>query len=508
MRSPHGRRSNAAPSNPYAIPDMIEPLPSSRPGWTVATLAAAVLLLAPAPAQSGSGLTLPGGYDSVVYASGLPSPPTALALDAQNRVFMATIDGQIRRLIDANQDGIAEAFTTFYGNPTWQLSSVTDILWIGTKLYVCHMGVITTLEDTNADDVADVVTDIVTNIPTGFHQNNGLLFDPPNHLLITNGSATDLGPETNPMNAAVLRCELSGANLAIHATGIRNCYRMARHPVTGDVFGGENEWNLHPTETLKGDEINVIVAGGAYGYPAHFGIPPTGAGTVPPMIILPQHTAPTGVVFNPNTAISGYRNEMFMTLFTQGSSATIVRVPVWYGVISGLPAGLAELFAGGFVNPIDVEFLPNGSLLVADFSAMTIHRIFPKTDAMVIIETPPSIGTAVPIRLRSPSHPGAIVYMGASLAPTPPVVLGANLVVYLDISSPVFALSVTPGNGYFNFPIPGNLDAAGEHLASLLVPNDPALQGIEVWLSYVVVDGAFTPLATSPEQKVTILPQW
>jgi glucose/arabinose dehydrogenase len=464
-------------------------------------------------------LTVPGGYSSVVYWAvpatlppGVsPAPLTALTLDAQNRVFLAQIDGVIYRLIDFNQDGVAESFAVFYDNAAGLLNSVTDILWIGPKLYVCHLGKVTTLEDTNADGVADAVTDIVTNLhlPTDFHQNNGLLFDPPNHLLITNGSATDLGPDPGQLTATVLRCELTGANLTIYASGLRNCFRMARHPVTGDVYGGDNEWNVPPPQApppLKGDEINRIVQGGVYGFPNHFGM--GWPGEVEPVMMLPFHVAPTGLVFNPGTAISGYRNEMYMTLFTQGGSATVIRLGLWYGLVSGSPTGFPELFASGFINPIDVEFLPDGSLLVADFSSMAVHRIFPRTDATLTIETVPSIGTLCPVSLSSPSHPGAVVYMGASLAPTPPVVLGPNLVVYLDITSPVFQLSVTPGNGYFNFPVPGVLDASGHYTASLSIPNDPGLVGYDVWLSYVVVGPGFTPLAVSPEQKVKVLPQW
>jgi glucose/arabinose dehydrogenase len=431
-----------------------------------------------------------------------------MTLDPQNRVMAAAAGGEIRTLIDADQNGIAESHVVFYANATNHFTSVTDILWIGTKLYVCSLGTVSTLEDTNADGVADVVTDIVTGIPQGFHQTNGLLFDPPNHLLISSGSYTDHGPEPYPNTAAILRCDLNGQNVTVHATGLRNTFRLARHPVTGDVFGGDNEWNGPPAPPLVGDEINRILAGADYGYPSFFGAPPNGSTSIGPVAILPHHAAPTGIAFNPNTRISGYRYEAYVTLFTQGQIASLIRIPIHYGLISGVPAGFAELFAQGFVNPIDVEFMPDGSVLVADFSAMNIHRIYPLTDAVMTIEAPPSTGTYCPVRLSSPSNPGATVYMGASLAPQPPVVLGTNLVVYLDAGSPVFTLSLTPGNPYFNFPIPGNLDASGEHLAGFFIPPLPSLAGLDVWLSFAVIGPGLNALATSPEQSVKIVPLW
>ena len=98
--------------------------------------------------------------------------------------------------------------------------------------------------------------------------------------------------------------------------------------------------------------------------------------------------------------------------------------------------------------------------------------------------------------------------MGASLAPQPALVVSPSLTVYLDLSSSIFALSVTPGNGYFNFPIPGNLDAAGEHLASISIPDLPQLIGVEVWVAFAVLDATLSPTAISPAQSVKILPVW
>ena len=368
---------------------------------------------------------------------------------------------------------------------------------------------VTTLEDTNGDDVADVVTDIVPSIPTGFHQNNGLLQDGPNHILITNGSATDVGPETNPLNAAVLRCDLNGAGLTVHASGLRNTLQ-ARAP------------SVHRRRVRRRQRVERPSTPAARArrrrdqpdrrrrrlrLPGCLRIPARRASTtVPPVVMLPPRVAPTGLAFNPNTAITGYKSELFVTTFTQGTSASLIRVPIWYGPVSAYPNGIAEVFATGFLNPIDVEFLPDGTMLVADFSAMNVYRIFPKSPATLSIEAPACIGTTCPIRLKSAPNPGALVYMGASLAPQPALVISSSLTVYLDLSSPIFALSVTPGNGYFNFPIPGNLDAAGEHLASIAIPNLPQLIGVEVWVAFAVLDATFQPTAISPAQSVKILP--
>jgi hypothetical protein len=96
--------------------------------------------------------------------------------------------------------------------------------------------------------------------------------------------------------------------------------------------------------------------------------------------------------------------------------------------------------------------------------------------------------------------------MGASHAPQPAVVLNGNLIVYLDIASPICTMSVTPGNGVFDFPVPGVLNLLGEYVAGINIPYLPAAVGVNLWISYVVLDAYGLPIATAPETTITILP--
>ncbi len=458
-------------------------------------------------AQSASGLVLQPGYKSAIYAGPFPDLVTSMTQDPQGHVYVGMIGGCIHRLTDYNQDGIVDSTNVFFTSGG-TFSSLTDILWIGTKLYASHLGTVSTLEDTNNDGVADVVATIVTNLPIGFHQNNGLLQDGPNHLLICSGSCTDIGPETNPISAAILRCGLDGSNLTVWATGVRNTFRLARHPATGEVFGGDNEWNSHPSLPLKGDEINRIQPGADYGFPTCFGIPPAGSTSQPPTVQFPPHVAPVGMAFNPNTMISGYRNELYVALFPRPYINAVVRVPIWYGPRTGNPVGVYDGFALAFQNPIDVEFLPDGSMLVADFTAKVIHRITPISDAIVTVDGVPEIGGTFPIQLKSASHPFATIIMGASHAGGPPLPLTPQLNLYLEASSPLLPFSLTPNNGIFQFPAPGQLDANGEATATVSIPNVPSLIGSQFFVAFVVFGPNMTMLESSPEQRILIVPQF
>jgi hypothetical protein len=417
-----------------------------------------------------------------------------------------TIDGVVRRLYDADHDGVCEATQEFWSG--LGLLSVTDALWVGTSLYVCHLGAVTRIDDTNADGVGDVATNVVTGLPVGFHQNNGLLPDGPNHLLVTMGSATDLGPEPNATTAAILRLDVTTGATTVVVSGVRNCYRLRRHPVTGDLYGGENEWNAHPTQPLVGDEFNVYIPGFDYGFPNHFGAAPPGQTSVPPVVQLPTRLAPTGFRFNPNSLISGYQNEAFLTLFSTGVGR-VARLPVWFGPASGYPAGAYEEFASGFANPIDVEFAADGAMLVADFSTSTIHRIFPKHGCTLTVAGPPSVGTTVSVTAAANAHPNQVCFMAASDFPYPSYPLAAGMDFYLNTGSWLFWFSLTPGNGVFNFPVPAVLNALGETTATIAIPNQPILVGFRIYLAAVVLDGTTgAPLAASPEQSLLVIPYY
>ncbi len=476
---------------------------------TMKSLPAAIgaLLAAASIYGQSTPVVTPSGYDIATYYSGFTSPVTSMCIDPSQRVLVSTIDGNIRALVDTNHDGIVDAVTTFYdATLTGSLVSVTDIMWMAGKLYVSHLGKVSTLTDTNNDGVADLVADIVTGLPFGFHQNNGLIEDGPSHFLLGMGSGTDLGPETSPLNATLLRFPAAGGSPVIYATGLRNVFGLARHPVTGDLFVGDNEWNAHPSLPLRGDEINRVVQGANYGFPVGFGAPSLGQTFTGPTVALPPRIAPCGMAFNPNSFISGYGDEVYVALFST-TVATIARVPLWYGPISGQPAGVYESFATGFTNPIDVLFLPDGSMLVADFSTSLIHRIKPRGNASVTVTSPPMIGTTVGIRVTAPGRAGYIAYAAASDASGPTVNLAPGLDLYINFTSPIVAMSVTAGNGIFNFPLPGMLDASGSVTASINVPMVPALIGLRIWLASAVLDPiTLAPVATTPEQSMLFIP--
>lgn len=124
---------------------------------------------------------------------------------------------------------------------------------------------------------------IVEGIPGALNHNGGRIgFGPDGHLYITTGEIyqADLADDLGSLGGKILRVDADGgippdnpfSNSPVYAYGNRNPQGLAWHPETGDLFSSEHgpsgEFGLRAY-----DEINVIEAGGHYGWPQVVGAP-------------------------------------------------------------------------------------------------------------------------------------------------------------------------------------------------------------------------------------------
>jgi len=370
---------------------------------------------------------------------------------------------------------------------------------------LAHNGVITRLEDTTGDGFADSVSDIVTGLPTALHQNNQMFTDG-TYIYFGLGSVTDHDVDPDPRSATLMRMNPDGSNLLIGASGLRNVFDGVVHPAQGDILVGDNGPNFVAGNPDPDDEVNLLVAGGHYGHPNNWGTPPPGSTTTGPLALLPPHASPCGMAVNPTTGISGHRNEILMAIFTNLASS-IVRMPLHYGALSGQPGLWYEPWATAMFSPIDLQFLPDGSLLLLDYAGAKTWRVAPEGDVSITIETPPAIGTTCDITVSAPGYANETVYLSAShgLAPSPISIGSAS--IYIDLTSALWTLSTTPGNPFFAFPHPGPLDPLGQASAQIFVPNDPALLGFQADVQSLVVSTSGS-LASSPAVRLYVVAPW
>lgn len=472
-----------------------------------AITAAGIALLASTAVSAQDPPVLPPGYRATVFHQDFSIGPfTGLAKDKAGDIFVVSQLGIVQRLVDADDDGAAEVVETVWDGTDVD-PTATGILWGGKSLFISHLGRISRIADTNFDGDLDTLTDLITDLPWGWHQNNALFTDSSmSRVFFGVGSTSDHSLDPDPFAATLLSYDPSNGSITVRANGLRNVYDGAVHPVTGDILVGDNGPNAIAQLQSPLDEVNLIGSGRAhYGHPYNWG-PTNEPGFRSPLIPIPPHTAPTGMVFHENVGMSGYRNEAVMTAF--GNDSSIVKLPLIYG--QNDVRTWYSPFASGFTTLMDVVFDDEGAMYVAELATSRIWRIEQIGGARIIIEGQPSVGNSVQITIEAPDSPAHFAYPAAStgLAAIPFNLGGPGLDIHIDALSPVFIMSTTPaaGTGVFEFPQPTVLDGQGRATITVNIPNVPALVGYSLQLQSSVWD-PFTilPVDVSPPQPMRIL---
>ena len=470
-------------------------LPST---FRIQLLVLSLLSLTPAVAQLSTPSYPPGFEDTVYYTDTLPL--SALAFDPQGRLYVSNLYGGITIVEDTNGDRVPDVTTQFFNGSTIT-GAVTGILWFQNKLYVSYAGTIMTLEDTDGDDVADVQTILQSGLPVSLHQNNALFTDG-QWIYFGIGSLTD--HDVDPQPAGVLaRIPPDGSSLQIFATGLRNAFDGVWHGASSSLLVGDNGPNFVASQPHPEDEVNRVIQGQDYGHPQNWGLPPAGSTSVGPFVRLPAHTAPTGMAVNPNTALSGYANEVLIAGFSGG----LGRMPVVSGTASGNPISWLIPFAGGFNKPTDLLFSPlSGELYVAEYQTKQVRIVHQTHPVVLTAQNTPSIASIFELRVAAHDSPSATYLIAASDAQTNPTVIGPGVSIDLDLNSWLTSFSLTPGNGFFFFPVPGQLDATGEDLVTVFLPYAPTIIGTSIHYQAVLFDPLGQAIGTSPPLEITTLP--
>lgn len=266
---------------------------------------------------------------------------------------------------------------------------------------------------------------VVSGLPTQlrredrirYHPLTAFVFLPGGDLVINRGSSTDRCLESLP----AARCEDEADNLAslarypylgggrfgttpeVLARGLRNSIALVAH-ASGTVLQGENGADYEEAE-FPHEELNVIVAGGHYGWPycfdergsdpswAHsdFLCDPTRNATYqPPLRLLPPHGAPLGLAYYDHASLPALTGHLLISL--HGYRATGHRVLALPVNARGLPpvtGGELTLVAGWDASergpkgaPVELWVARDGSVWLVEDKNGTVLRIAPESYAL------------------------------------------------------------------------------------------------------------------------------
>lgn len=320
--------------------------------------------------------SLPVGFHAAVYAENVPYP-TSLAADGRGRLFVGSLVddmGVVFRFEDEDSDGVLDPPTRFAEG----FKGLTGVLSLGRDVYVASRGTIAVVRDLDDDGRAESRRDIVRDLPAVFpvHSNNGLVVGPDGRLYFGVGATCNGCAERNPMAATVVRCTIAGSDCTVFASGLRNVYDLAFHPLDGTLFGADNGGEAIGGAKLEiEDELNHIRKNGRYGWPFCWG-KSRGldcGGTVPAVAEFAPHSAPAGLVFYTGRTFPRlYWNNLFVTLWGD-TGRRVVRMVLRKNATGRYTARSHDFLRSN--RPVDIINGPDGSLLVADSDGGKIYRI-------------------------------------------------------------------------------------------------------------------------------------
>lgn len=316
------------------------------------------------------------GFSLTLYADGYR--PTALTFDELGGLFIASADGNVYRIEDTNTDHKADSGTVF-------AKGVNTPLGLAYRaetheLFVSSLGQVNAFQDTNHDGASDTNRVVVSGLPTGRHQNDNLKFGPDGWLYMGLGSTCDACEEADPRSASILRIQPDTGEVEVFATGLRNPFDLAFHPLTGALFATDNGRDDLGLDAPH-EELNHIVQGGDYGWPNCWDDlqGPDCEGTVPAIAFFEAHSSADGlVIYDGEMFPEAYRYNAFVVIF--GSWLKQVQTGVMRVILA--PNGdtyttqtewLVQFPTGMMPLPITVG--PDGAIYVGDYINGQTYRI-------------------------------------------------------------------------------------------------------------------------------------
>jgi quinoprotein glucose dehydrogenase len=308
---------------------------------------------------------------------------------------LAVEKDEIWRIEDKNNDGIADVSMRILNDFFEEITDVAGgILVRANDFFVGIAPDVWRLKDTNGDGIIDTKTSIShgygVHIGFGGHGMSGLTEGPDGRIywnigdIGANVTTADGRKFENPNSGIIARSNPDGSDFEIFASGLRNTHEFVfdqygnlissdndgDHPgeserlvhiVQGHDAGWRSNWQYGKYTDPRNNKYNVWMNEQLY-KPRWDG---QAAYILPP--IMNYHNGPTGMLYNPGTALGeDWKNKFFLVEFVGAPS----RSHIWSFGLKAKGAtfeldGEKDIVSG--ILPTGIRFGPDGALYVADW---------------------------------------------------------------------------------------------------------------------------------------------
>lgn len=314
-----------------------------------------------------------------------------MALGAKGTLFVGSRgQGKVYALMDRNGDQVADEVITIAKG----LQMPNGVAFRNGSLYVAEVSRVLRY-DAIEERLKNPPKPVVVNdsFPDKAHHGwKFIRFGPDGRLYVPVGAPCNVCEEKDPRFATIMRMNPDGTGLDIFANGVRNTVGFDWHPGTGELWFTDNGRDWLGND-IPPDELNRAPRPGLhFGFPYRHGRdipdPEFGAKRNPDQFVAPEmelgpHVAALGMRFYNGTMFpERYRNQIFIAEHGSWNRSERIGYRVTLVRLEGNRAVSYEPFAEGWLDndkvwgrPVDVQVMPDGSMLVSDDKAGAIYRI-------------------------------------------------------------------------------------------------------------------------------------
>ena len=338
-------------------------------------------------------IQLPAGFKIDVYAEGVKNA-RSMALSPNGTLFVGTRDeGKIYAIVDRDQD--------LHGDTVYVLAEGLNmpngVALRNGDLYVAEVsrvlrfpGIESRLDSPGEPEV------IYDQYPTETHHGwKFIAFGPDGKLYVPVGAPCNICLSEDSVYASITTLDVDTRQMEVVQHGVRNTVGFTWHPDTKALWFTDNGRDMLGDDVPSCELNRAPREGMHFGYPfchqgdladPEFGEQRACSEFTPPVQNLGAHVAPLGLEFYTGGMFpDSLRKQILIAEHGSWNRSKKSGYRVMLVTVNGDQATSYQPFATGWLDastdeawgrPVDLEIMPDGSLLVSDDYADAIYRIY------------------------------------------------------------------------------------------------------------------------------------